>query len=135
MKVIIKDSGDVKKVSYGYAVNFLFPRGLAIPATNENLGKIERIKKEKEADKAKENKLKENKFNQLSGKKFIIKTKAGENGRLFGTITKKELAKTIKVDKKEIVLVKPIKKIGLYEIELKSGSFKTSVKLEVKKDK
>jgi large subunit ribosomal protein L9 len=132
MEVILKQdvkgtgkAGDVVKVSDGYARNKLIPGGLAVEATPANKKAIEREKakaKEKyEADKAAALDL----ANRLQDKIVVVKTKVGENGRLFGAITSKEIAAAIseqtgeEVDKRKIVLDKPIKETGIETIEIK----------------
>ena len=132
MEVILKQdvkgtgkAGQVVKVSDGYARNKLIPGGLAVEATPANKKAIEREKakaKEKyEADKAAALDL----ANQLADKIIVVKTKVGESGRLFGAITSKEIASAIteqtgvEVDKRKIVLDKPIKETGVETIEIK----------------
>ena len=132
MEVILKQdvkgtgkAGDVVKVSDGYARNKLIPGGLAVEATPANRKAIEREKakaKEKyEADKAAALDL----ANRLQDKIVVVKTKVGENGRLFGAITSKEIAAAIseqtgeEVDKRKIVLDKPIKETGVETLEIK----------------
>ena len=132
MEVILKQdvkgtgkAGDVVKVSDGYARNKLIPGGLAVEATPANRKAMEREKakaKEKyEAEKAAALDLSQ----QLADKIIVVKTKVGENGRLFGAITSKEIAAAIseqtgeEVDKRKIVLDKPIKETGVETIEIK----------------
>ena len=132
MEVILKQdvkgtgkAGQVVKVSDGYARNKLIPGGLAVEATPANKKAIEREKakaKEKyEAEKAAALDLSQ----QLADKIIVVKTKVGESGRLFGAITSKEIASAIteqtgvEVDKRKIVLDKPIKETGVETIEIK----------------
>ena len=132
MEVILKQdvkgtgkAGQVVKVSDGYARNKLIPGGLAVEATPANRKAIEREKakaKEKyEAEKAAALDL----AHQLADKIIVVKTKVGENGRLFGAITSKEIASAIteqtgvEVDKRKIVLDKPIKETGVETIGIK----------------
>ena len=132
MEVILKQdvkgtgkAGDVVKVSDGYARNKLIPGGLAVEATPANRKAIEREKakaKEKyEAEKAAALDL----ANRLQDKIVVVKTKVGENGRLFGAITSKEIAAAIseqtgeEVDKRKIILDKPIKETGVESVEIK----------------
>ena len=132
MEVILKQdvkgtgkAGQIVKVSDGYARNKLIPAGLAVEATPANKKAYEREKakaKEKyEADKAAALDL----ANQLADKIVVVKTKVGENGRLFGAITSKEIASAIteqtgiEVDRRKIVLDKPIKETGVETLEIK----------------
>ena len=132
MEVILKQdvkgtgkAGDVVKVSDGYARNKLIPGGLAVEATPANKKAIEREKakaREKyEADRAAAQDLAQ----RLADKIVVVKTKVGDNGRLFGAITSKEIAAAIteqtgeEVDKRKIILDKPIKETGVETIEIK----------------
>ncbi len=146
MEVILKQdvkgtgkAGDVVKVSDGYARNKLIPGGLAVEATPANRKAIEREKakaREKyEAEKAAATEL----ANRLADKIVVVKTKVGENGRLFGAITSKDIADAIteqtgiEVDKRKIVLDKPIKETGVETVAIKlfqDVSTKVVVKIE-----
>ncbi len=132
MEVILKQdvkgtgkAGQIVKVSDGYARNKLIPGGLAIEATPANRKAYEREKakaKEKyEAEKA----AAEDLSKQLADKIIVVKTKVGDNGRLFGAITSKDVAAAIseqtgiEVDKRKIVLDRPIKETGVETIGIK----------------
>lgn len=144
MKVILKE--DVKSlgkkeslvnVSDGYARNFLFPRGLAVEATSSNLNEMaskkeaERTKKERELAQAR--KL----ADKIKSITLVIKAKAGENGKLFGSITNKDIADKLKsdhnldIDKKKIYMEDAIKSLGTTEVEIKLYT-DVSAKLTVK---
>ena len=115
----IGKKGDVIEASDGYARNFLFPKKLAQEATESNLH-ILNNKKEKLAEIEAAQKL----AGELKGKEITIKAKTGENGKLFGAITSKDVAELIKtqykieIDKKKIVM-DTIKLAGGYDIEIK----------------
>jgi large subunit ribosomal protein L9 len=132
MKVIllqdVKDLGkkdSVVNVSDGYARNFLFPRKAAVEASEGAMKTIadkknsEVNKKNKELQAAKELADKLNKI------EVNIKAKSGENGKLFGSITNKDIAEIIKsqhkieIDKKKIVMNDAIKTVGAYQAEIK----------------
>lgn len=132
MKVILK--ADIKGVgkkdqvinaSDGYARNFLFPKNLAVEANNENMAKLKaKQNSEKfQKDQEKEEALKV--ANQLSKILLKIKVKSGENGKIFGGVSTKEIAQElekgykIKVDKKKIDLKETIKVLGTQTIEIK----------------
>lgn len=132
MKVIL--TGDIKGVGKkdeiinandGYARNFLLPRKLAVEANAQNMSMLQGRKDsanfKKEQDKENALKLKET----LSKIMLKIKVKAGGNGKIFGSITSKEIATELKnqynidIDKKKIILKDPIKEIGVFNIEIK----------------
>lgn len=118
-------AGDVVKVSDGYARNMLIPKGIAKEATE---GNIKSLKKQKEiaAEKKAEQKASaEETAKKISALSVTIKTKSGEGGRLFGSITSKDIAQAladqhkIKVDKKKIELESPIKQTGTFTVPIK----------------
>ena len=132
MKVILLEDvknvgkkGQIINAKDGYANNFLFPKNLAIEATDINLKNLENAKKKKE-EKEKEI-LEEAKVleEQLMQKTVVIKTKTGENGKLFGSITTKEISELlekehgISIDKKKYDLEEPIKSVGEYFVKVK----------------
>lgn len=132
MQVILKKdvkgtgkAGDVVNVSDGYANNRLIPAGLAVPATEGNKKGIERQKAAAAEKLAEEKAAAEALAKELESKKLFIKMKTGANGRLFGALTSMDIAEAIKtdigqeVDKKKIVLDKPIKETGTYSVEVK----------------
>ena len=117
--------GQIVKVSDGFANNRLIPAGMAIPATDKNVRTAEKeakiIAEKLAADKAAAQATAE----KLESKPIVIKTKIGNGGKLFGSITSMDIANAIKeqlnktIDKKKIVLAKPIKEIGETEVEVK----------------
>ena len=134
MKVILlKDvkgtgkAGELKEVSDGYAKNFLFKKNLAIEGTKGNVNDLNQKKAAKEhGDKVAEAEAKEIK-EQLKQKEIVIKAKAGE-GKLFGSITSKDISDQMKkelnidVDKRKILLKEPIKELGTTIVEIKLHS-------------
>ena len=116
--------GDVIEASDGYARNYLFPRKLAEEATANALhivnAKKENERKKKLAELEEAQKL----AAELKGKEVTINAKAGDNGRLFGAITNKDIAEVINssfnlsIDKKKVV-VNTIKVAGTYDVEVK----------------
>lgn len=132
MKVILlKDikgtgkKGDVKEVSDGYARNFLFPKKLAVQAGNTELKELkekqtsQQIKEQKEYEAAVELGKKMEEMN------ITMYSKAGDGGRLFGSITSKDIAAQIKkeygidVDKRKVILDEPIRVLGSRFVEIK----------------
>lgn len=131
MKVILKQDvkglgkkGQLVNASDGYARNFLFPKGLAAEANAQAMSELKnkqdaeayRIKTETEAAKAN--------ARRIEGKTIRIAAKAGQNGKLFGSVTAKEIAEKLKsefgidIDKRKIT-VEEIKSFGTYEFEVK----------------
>lgn len=118
-------AGDIVKVSDGFANNRLIPAGLAVPATNQNVKSAEKQKAFIEKKNAEEKAAAEATAKKLESKTVTIKTRVGDNGKLFGSITSMDIADAIqkqvgnKIDKKKIVLSKPIKEIGEHIVEVK----------------
>ncbi len=118
-------AGEIVKVSDGFARNMLFPKGLAIEATNANVKSLEKQKANEAAKKAEEKAAAVELAKKLEDVKVVIKTKSGEGGRLFGSITSKDIAEETKkqtglvIDKKKIQLNSPIKNIGKFDIKVK----------------
>lgn len=116
--------GDVIEASDGYARNYLFPRKLAEEATANALHVVNAKKENERKKKLAELEAAQKLAAELKGKEVTINAKAGENGRLFGAITNKDVAEVINnqfnltIDKKKIV-VNTIKVAGEYEIEVK----------------
>ena len=144
MKVILKQDikglgkkEDMVEVSPGYGRNYLLPRGLAVEASSDNINimktkkSAEKTKKEKELAQAKTVAAK------LEGNTVVLKAKAGENGKLFGSITSKDIADSLKkdlkvnIDKKKINLPEAIKSLGITEVEIKVYP-KVNAKINVK---
>lgn len=116
--------GDIVTVKDGYARNYLFPKNIAKEATPGNMKTLESLKKKQEAEN--ENKLKEAKTmaDKIASLSITIRAKAGEEEKLFGTVTTDMVSKAlesegISIDKKEIILDEPIKKLGVYQIGVK----------------
>jgi len=118
-------AGEIVKVSDGYARNMLFPKGLATEATPANIRNLEKQKANEAAKKAEEKAAALELAKNLEDVKVVIKTKCGEGGRLFGSITSKDIAEETKkqtgyvVDKKKIQLNSPIRNIGKFDIKVK----------------
>lgn len=132
MKVILQTDvkgmgkrGEIVNTSDGYARNYLFPKKLAVPADKQNLNELSAKKAseahKKELEKQEAIRIKE----KIENKVLVLKVKAGENGKTFGSITSKEIAESIekqfgeKVDKKKIIVKDPIRAIGGYVVDLK----------------
>ena len=129
--ILLKDvkgtgkAGDVVKVSDGYARNMLIPKGFAQQATEGNVRNLEKAKAVQEEKFQKEKQEAEKLAQQLEAVTVEIKTKGGEGGRLFGSITSKDIAEGlleqhgVAIDKKRILLDSPIKQTGSFILDVK----------------
>ena len=132
MKVILKS--DIKGVgrkdeiinaSDGYARNFLLPKNLAVEANNENISKLKAKNDSKAYQKEQEKEAAKKTAEKLSKIMLKIPVKSGENGKIFGGVSAKEIAEclekeySIKVDKKKIELGETIKTLGVRTVEIK----------------
>lgn len=132
MKVIlIKDvrgigkAGDIAAVSDGHARNFLIPKGFAKEASGANIKELDKKKAEEEQKRQEMLAEAKEQAEKLEKVGVIIKTKSGEGGRLFGSITSKDIADVllsehgIEIDKRKILLENPIKQAGTHEVGIK----------------
>lgn len=132
MKVILKTDvkalgkkGQVFEVSDGYARNFLFPKGLALEATSGNLNDLASKKVNEERKKEKEKQEAQALATKLSSIIVEVSTKTGEGGRLFGSVTNKEIAEALKtkhgieLDKRKLEMKEPIKTLGTFTVQAK----------------
>ena len=117
--------GDIVNKNDGYAINFLIPKKLAVEATNANLNDLE-LKKKSEAKRKKEELEEAQRPGaELNDKVVKVKVKAGENGKVFGSVTNKEIASAlleqtgIDIDKKKISFDDPIKMVGRRIVKVK----------------
>ena len=143
MKVILTQDvksqgkkGQLVDVSDGYARNFLLPKKLAVIATAENLNTMKQQEKARKAQEAAEKAEAEAVSKQLEGLMVKVSAKAGEGGRVFGSVSTKEIAEEIKkqlgyeIDKKKILLDAPVKALGYTEIGIKLHT-KVTAKMRV----
>jgi len=134
MKVLlIKDvkglgkTGEIKEVKDGYGQNFLIGKGFAKAATNAVINQHNASEKKKSADEAAELERLKDVKEQLTKLTTTIAKKVGDNGHLFGSVTKDEIAHAVEdqhqivIDKKHIVHKLSMKEVGEYEIDLKLG--------------
>ena len=135
----IGKSGDLVKVRPGYARNFLIPRDLAVPATT---AAVNRITHEKAVAVAKAEKAKAGARDlaaKINGLVVTIARPVGEEDRLFGSVTSKDVhaavkAKGFELDRKQMHLAEPIKALGTYEVPVKLlGDVTATIKVEVTK--
>ena len=119
-------AGDIVTVKDGYSRNFLIPKKLAVSATPGNVKVIELKKKAKEARERAERKVAEALKKKLESISCTIPMQAGEDDRLFGSVTSTDIAKAlevegIQIDKRKIEIPDPINKIGVYNVLVKLG--------------
>jgi len=132
VKVILKEDvkalgkkGKICEVSDGYARNFLIPRSLAMEATEGNVQDLAHKQKQEELRKQKERQAALDLKGRIEGLNLILKVKVGEKGRLFGSVSNKEIAEVLekqyklKLDKRKIDIKEPIKAIGDYNVTIK----------------
>ncbi|MGM9615423.1 MAG: 50S ribosomal protein L9 [Oscillospiraceae bacterium] len=134
MKVILtKDvkgqgkKGELKEVSDGYGRNYLLPRGLAKEATADNLNTMKLQEKARKAQIAREIAQAQDYAERLSGVIVRVSAKGGEGGRLFGSVTSKEISEALaqqhgmNIEKNQIVQAEPIKNFGSFQVKAKLG--------------
>ena len=134
MKVILQQDvkgqgkkGQMIEASDGYARNFLLPKKLAVPATAENVNTMKQQEKARRAQEAAEKAEAEAIALRLKELTVQVKAKAGNGGRLFGSVTSKEISDAlseqfgISIPKAKIVQDEPIKAFGGYELKVKLG--------------
>ena len=134
MKVIFQEDvrgqgkkGEMKEVSDGYARNYLLPRNLAVPATKDNINAMKLRDKAKAKQTEKEIKSARENAEKLENVVVKIPAKAGTGGRLFGSVTSREISDElfkqhgISIEKNKIVQAEPIKSFGNFEVRCKLG--------------
>jgi large subunit ribosomal protein L9 len=134
MKIILREdveklgkAGDVVKVADGFGRNYLIPRQLAVPANVRNLKALEHDRRVIEARAKKSRKSAESLAEKLAAVSITLPAKAGEEGKLFGAITSRDIAEALEkagvaVDRKNVLLLDPIKQLGDYKVKIKAGT-------------
>lgn len=118
--------GDLVNVASGFARNFLFPRKMALEATEKRIGEWEHLKRVAEAKKKKAVGERQALLAKLNGTAVSFKVTAGENGKLFGSITTTEVSKKLgaldfSVDRRDIHIEEAIKVLGNYKAVVRMG--------------
>jgi len=118
--------GDIVSVSAGYARNFLFPRRLALVATEGKLKEWTHLQKLAEVKKKKAKSEREKLIGEISGQTLNFKMQSGDEDKLFGSVTQLEISKELskmgfEVDKKDIQLAEAIKMLGQYKAVIDLG--------------
>ncbi len=131
MEVILKEDiadlgkiGEVVRVRDGYARNYLLPRGLVLEANKKNLKTFEHQKKIVADQKEKKMRQARTVADRLTGASLVIPMKAGEDGRLFGSVTNMQIERALQaqgltVERRKIHLEEPIKALGDYEVPVR----------------
>lgn len=132
-EVILRDDvpklgkiGDVVRVKPGYARNYLLPRGLAIEANSKNLRVLEHQKRVIAAKAARERKSAEAVATRIDGLTLTVSVRAGDEGRLFGSVTNLDLERLLadrgfEIDRRRILLDEPIKEVGKFPVVVQVG--------------
>jgi len=130
MQIILKEDvpklgkfGDVVKVKDGYARNYLIPRGIASEATTQNLKALQHENRMREAKKEKQKKDLLGLVDRLETMSITIPMKAGEDEKLFGSVTAADIAEALSkegvdIDRRKIDLDEPIRKLGIYQVPI-----------------
>jgi large subunit ribosomal protein L9 len=131
MKVILKENveslgkaGDAVKVADGYARNYLIPKGLAVEASSWSLKALEHEKKRIMQKIESERKKAELMIEKLRGVTCTLYRRAGEQDKLFGSVTTKDIEKSlieqgIEIDRKMIILEEPVRSLGEFPVKIK----------------
>ncbi|MFQ6104674.1 MAG: 50S ribosomal protein L9 [Candidatus Glassbacteria bacterium] len=134
MKVILRQDvtklgkeGDIVEVKDGHARNFLLPKGYAYPVTPGNMKKLEEEKKLRSLRAKKELRSAEDLARRLSGASITFVMKAGEEDRLYGSVSAADISAKLseqgfEIDKKQVMLEEPIKVLGVYTVEVRLHS-------------
>lgn len=130
--------GDVVDVAGGYARNFLFPQGQALPATQGVAAQAEAMRRARDLREARDREAAEAKARVLAGAVLQVTARAGARGRLFGSVTALEVAaaaleqKGVELDRHDVVLAEPIKVVGSHDVSLRfTDDVATVVTVEV----
>jgi large subunit ribosomal protein L9 len=148
LKVILKeyqeklgDVGDVVEVKAGYANNYLIPQGIALLATDGNINQMKLVKKAALKVEARNIEEAEKVGQGLESIKLEFTVKTGEEGKLYGSITNKDLSekimelKNLEIDRKKIDLPEHIKELGEYDVDIKLyKEIKASIKVVIEPD-
>lgn len=132
MKVVLRDDvenigrkGDLIEVTDGFARNFLVPRGLAMKATKGVVQQAEAMRRNREARDARDREAAQALADQLTGKRIELRARAGEGGRLFGSVTSADVADAVRaqtgveLDRRKTQLAEPLKELGAVEVPVK----------------
>jgi large subunit ribosomal protein L9 len=117
--------GDLLDVADGYARNYLVPRGLAMPATKGVVAQAESMRRSREAKEARDREASQQIAVQLGSRTIEVKARAGEGGKLFGSVTASDVADAvlaqtgIELDRRKVVLDEPIREVGDAQVQVR----------------
>ncbi len=119
------EAGNVYRVAGGYARNYLIPRGMAVPATAAALKQAEEIRQAGIRRRAREKANAEAQAQMISGQRLLFAANAGDNDRLYGSVTSAEIAERLssvlgfEVDRRRILLEHPIRDLGIFSVQIR----------------
>ena len=132
MRVVLRDDvetlgkkGDLVDVADGYARNYLMPRGLAIKATRGVVAQADAMRRNREAREVRDREAAEALVPQLSARRIEVKARAGEGGKLFGSVTTADIVMAVQeqtgveLDRRNLTLDEPIRELGSVEVAVK----------------
>jgi large subunit ribosomal protein L9 len=132
VRVVLRDDvenvgrkGDLIEVTDGFARNYLVPRGLAIKATKGVVQQAEAMRRNREARDARDRESAQALADQLTGRRIEVRARAGEGGRLFGSVTATDVADAVRaqtgveLDRRKTQLAEPLKALGAVEVPVK----------------
>jgi large subunit ribosomal protein L9 len=147
VQVILQDDvpslgkiGEVVRVKPGYARNYLLPRGLAVEADPKALRVLEHQRRVIAAKADREHKQAQAAASHLNGLKLVVKARAGEEGRLFGSVTTIDIErllaeKGVRIERRRIALEEPIKQLGTYPVSVNVGrDVRATIEISVEAD-
>ena len=133
MEVILREDvphlgniGDLVKVKPGFARNYLLPRGLAVVADKRNLGALEHERRVVAEKRERALSAAQSQVKKLSDLRLVVKARAGEEGKLFGSVTNLDVERAlaaagVSIDRRRIRLDEPIKQLGEYRVPVQLG--------------
>lgn len=133
-------AGDLVEVKPGFGSNYLIPQGMAVLATPKNKSQMDHQRRMIEASIAREKRDAEDLAKQLEGLSVTITRLVGEDDKIFGSVTNKDIGQAladegVKIDRRRIVLSEPLKALGVYEVDVKlHRDVKTQIKVWVVAD-
>ena len=120
--------GDLIEVTDGFARNYLVPRGLAMKATKGVVQQAEAMRRNREARDARDREAAQALADQLTGQRIELRARAGEGGRLFGSVTSADVVDAVRaqtgveLDRRKTQLAEPLKELGAVEVPVKLHS-------------